>query len=118
MIAEARRRNPDIEFREGDAEQLAFGNGLFEAAVMNFGILHLAGRIRRSRKRAVCCVRAAALGSPYGLNRRRRWVLESFWRDCKARQSERSIAGRPAVFSLQRAWRMHPILTRRGLPIA
>ena len=42
MIAEARRRNPDIEFREGDAEQLAFGNGLFEAAVVNFGILHLA----------------------------------------------------------------------------
>ena len=42
MIAEARRRNRDIEFREGDAEQLAFGNGLFEAAVVNFGILHLA----------------------------------------------------------------------------
>ena len=42
MIAEAQRRNRDIEFREGDAEQLAFGNGLFEAAVMNFGILHLA----------------------------------------------------------------------------
>src|SRR5262245_34187612 len=42
MIAEARRRNLDIEFREGDAEQLAFGNGLFEAAVVNFGILHLA----------------------------------------------------------------------------
>ena len=42
MIAEARRRNPDIEFREGDAERLAFGNGLFEAAVVNFGILHLA----------------------------------------------------------------------------
>ena len=42
MIAEAQRRNPDIEFREGDAEHLAFGNGLFEAAVVNFGILHLA----------------------------------------------------------------------------
>ena len=42
MIAEAQRRNPDIEFREDDAEHLAFGNGLFEAAVVNFGILHLA----------------------------------------------------------------------------
>jgi ubiquinone/menaquinone biosynthesis C-methylase UbiE len=42
MIAEAQRRNPDIEFREGDAEQLVFDNGRFEAAVMNFGILHLA----------------------------------------------------------------------------
>jgi ubiquinone/menaquinone biosynthesis C-methylase UbiE len=41
MIAEARRRNPDIEFREGDAEQLPLDNDLFEAAVVNFGILHL-----------------------------------------------------------------------------
>jgi ubiquinone/menaquinone biosynthesis C-methylase UbiE len=42
MIAEAQRRNPAIEFREGDAEQLPFADGLFDAAVMNFGILHLA----------------------------------------------------------------------------
>jgi len=42
MVAEAQRSYPDIEFREGDAEQLPFGNGLFDAAVMNFGILHLA----------------------------------------------------------------------------
>ena len=41
MIEEAKGRYPDIEFREGDAEHLAFGNGLFDAAVMNFGILHL-----------------------------------------------------------------------------
>src|SRR5262245_2825634 len=42
MVAEAQRRNPDIEFREGDAEQLPFGNDLFDAAVANFGMLHLA----------------------------------------------------------------------------
>src|SRR5262245_9723997 len=42
MVAEAQKRNPDIEFREGDAEQLPFGNDLFDAAVVNFGILHLA----------------------------------------------------------------------------
>lgn len=41
MIAEAQRRNPDVEFREGDAEQLPLDNDLFEAAVVNFGILHL-----------------------------------------------------------------------------
>jgi SAM-dependent methyltransferase len=41
MIAEAQRRNPGVEFREGDAEQLPFGNDLFDAAVVNFGILHL-----------------------------------------------------------------------------
>lgn len=41
MIEAAKRRYPDIEFREGDAEQLPFGNNLFDAAVMNFGVLHL-----------------------------------------------------------------------------
>jgi ubiquinone/menaquinone biosynthesis C-methylase UbiE len=42
MIEAAKGRYRDIEFREGDAEQLPFGNNLFDAAVMNFGILHLA----------------------------------------------------------------------------
>jgi ubiquinone/menaquinone biosynthesis C-methylase UbiE len=41
MISEARKLYPAIEFRQGDAETLPFGNGLFDAAVMNFGILHL-----------------------------------------------------------------------------
>jgi SAM-dependent methyltransferase len=42
MVAEARRRNPDIDFCEGDAEVLPFEDGRFDAAVMNFGLLHLA----------------------------------------------------------------------------
>lgn len=42
MVAEAQGRNRGVEFREGDAEQLPLENGLFDAAVMNFGILHLA----------------------------------------------------------------------------
>jgi ubiquinone/menaquinone biosynthesis C-methylase UbiE len=42
MVAQAQRSYPDVEFREGDAEQLPFGEGLFDAAVLNFGILHLA----------------------------------------------------------------------------
>ena len=42
MVIEARQLHPGIEFREGDAEQLPLGNGLFHAAAMNFGILHLA----------------------------------------------------------------------------
>ena len=41
MIEQARRLHPEIDFREGDAEQLPLGNGLFDAAAMNFGILHL-----------------------------------------------------------------------------
>jgi SAM-dependent methyltransferase len=42
MIAEARRRYPRIEFREGDAENLAFDAASFDAVVCAFGILHLA----------------------------------------------------------------------------
>ena len=42
MIAEARRRQPAVTFREGDAEALPFEAGRFDAVVMNFGLLHLA----------------------------------------------------------------------------
>ena len=42
MIAESRRRHPAIEFRQGDAEALPFGDSTFDAVVMNFGLLHLA----------------------------------------------------------------------------
>ncbi|MGE5215975.1 MAG: class I SAM-dependent methyltransferase [Chloroflexota bacterium] len=41
MVAHAKQLHAGVEFREGDAEQLPLGNGLFEAAAMNFGILHL-----------------------------------------------------------------------------
>jgi SAM-dependent methyltransferase len=42
MIEDARRRYPDVTFREGDAEELSFDAGVFDAVVMNFGLLHLA----------------------------------------------------------------------------
>ncbi len=42
MVAIARRLHPDIDFRIGDAESLPFGNASFDAATMNFVILHLA----------------------------------------------------------------------------
>lgn len=42
MVAKAKELHPQIEFRQGDAESLAFADSQFETAVMNFGILHLA----------------------------------------------------------------------------
>jgi SAM-dependent methyltransferase len=42
MIEKARRLYPEIDFRIDDVERLSFSEGEFEAAVMNFGILHLA----------------------------------------------------------------------------
>jgi SAM-dependent methyltransferase len=41
MVAQAKALHGTIEFREGNAEKLPLGNGLFDAAAMNFGILHL-----------------------------------------------------------------------------
>ena len=42
MVELARSQNPEMEFREGDAEALPFPDGSFDAVVMNFGMLHLA----------------------------------------------------------------------------
>jgi SAM-dependent methyltransferase len=42
MVAEARRRYPDLAVQEADAEALPFPDGTFDAVVMNFGVLHLA----------------------------------------------------------------------------
>jgi SAM-dependent methyltransferase len=41
MVEEARSRYPDVEYRAGDAEQLAFADAGFDAVVSNFGMLHL-----------------------------------------------------------------------------
>ena len=41
MVAEAKRRYPSIEFREGDAEALPFPEASFDAVTMNYGLLHL-----------------------------------------------------------------------------
>lgn len=42
MVAQARRHHPAVEFLVGDAEQMPFPDARFDAAVMNFGLLHLA----------------------------------------------------------------------------
>jgi ubiquinone/menaquinone biosynthesis C-methylase UbiE len=42
MVSEARRRYPNIEFHEGDAENLAFDTSSFDAVVCAFGLLHMA----------------------------------------------------------------------------
>jgi ubiquinone/menaquinone biosynthesis C-methylase UbiE len=41
MVAEARRKHPTLDFREGDAEELPFADDSFDAVVMNFGLLHV-----------------------------------------------------------------------------
>jgi SAM-dependent methyltransferase len=41
MVETARRRSPDLTFVVGDAQQLPFPDGSFDAVTMNFGILHL-----------------------------------------------------------------------------
>lgn len=40
MVAEAATRHRNIEFREGDAEDLPFADSSFDAVVISFGMLH------------------------------------------------------------------------------
>lgn len=40
MVSEARALYPDVDFREGDAEAMPFGDGGFEVVVSNFGLRH------------------------------------------------------------------------------
>jgi SAM-dependent methyltransferase len=42
MARRARRAHPHLEFREGDAENLSLPDEGFDAAVANFGLLHVA----------------------------------------------------------------------------
>lgn len=58
MLALARRRHPEIEFRHGNAEELPFPDASFSASVGNFVLLHL-GRPERA---AAECVRVIAPG--------------------------------------------------------
>lgn len=40
MLAQARNQYPKVDFCEGDAEALPFADNSFDAAVINFGLLH------------------------------------------------------------------------------
>ncbi|MBI2321790.1 MAG: methyltransferase domain-containing protein [Chloroflexi bacterium] len=42
MIGEARRHYPHVDFRQGDADDLPFPDGSFDAVVIGFGLLHFA----------------------------------------------------------------------------
>jgi SAM-dependent methyltransferase len=50
MVAEASRRFPAIEFRQGDAEALPFPDGCFDAVAISFGLMHLARPERALRE--------------------------------------------------------------------
>jgi demethylmenaquinone methyltransferase/2-methoxy-6-polyprenyl-1,4-benzoquinol methylase len=41
MIAEGRKRHPDLEFIEGDAEHLPFGDDEFDAVTISFGLRNI-----------------------------------------------------------------------------
>ncbi len=75
MVVQARQLHPGIDFRDGDAEQLPLGNGLFDAAAMNFGILHL-GRPEKALIEAHRVLRAAG-ASRFPCGRRRQKPLDS-----------------------------------------
>ncbi|TCO54367.1 class I SAM-dependent methyltransferase [Actinocrispum wychmicini] len=50
MVEKAKNLFPALDFREGDAEDLAFEDGTFDRVTMNFGILHLGDPERAVRE--------------------------------------------------------------------
>ena len=73
MVKLARHAYPQIEFLEGDAQQLPFDDASFDCVVMNFGMLHLpqprlamkeAYRVLRKKGRYAFTVWASAINSP------------------------------------------------------
>jgi ubiquinone/menaquinone biosynthesis C-methylase UbiE len=57
MVADAKRRYPGIEFREGDAEALPLADASCDAVTMNFGLLHL-GQPEKAMREAQRVLRA------------------------------------------------------------
>ena len=60
MVLLARERNPEIDFFEGDAQELDFDDDSFDCVVMNFGLLHLS-RPAAALKPGECCEVWAAM---------------------------------------------------------
>ena len=50
MLAVAARLNPEIEWREGQAEALPFPDGSFDAVVSQFGLMFFSDRLRALRE--------------------------------------------------------------------
>lgn len=64
MVALARSLHPDVEFRQGDAEQLPFPDNTFDAVVGNFVILH----IGRPEQAVTECARVLRPGKKLALS--------------------------------------------------
>jgi len=64
MVRLAQQRNPDIEFRVGDAQALEFADSSFDVAIMSFGLLHLA----HPEKAIVECARVLCPGGRFGFS--------------------------------------------------
>ncbi len=73
MIKLAKLLYPYIEFYEGDAQELQFGDASFDAVIMNFGMLHIpqplqamkeASRVLRKKGKFAFTVWASAARSP------------------------------------------------------
>lgn len=64
MVRLARERNPDIEFKVGDAQALDFPEASFDVAIMNFGLLHLS----KPEKAITECARVLVRGGRFGFS--------------------------------------------------
>lgn len=62
VIAAAKELSPDIDFRVGDAEELAFRDGAFDVVTSTFGVMFVARPEDAARELARVCRRGGRLG--------------------------------------------------------
>ena len=98
MVEEARSRHPEVTFEEGDVEALPFEEARFDAAVMNFGVLHLA-RPDQSFREALRVLRPGGRSPlPPGRRRAKRSPSASSCRPCRRAATRTCRSRRPPFF--------------------
>jgi SAM-dependent methyltransferase len=96
VMAHARRRHPEIRFLQGDAEELPFAEGSFDALVSNFTINHLPRPERAIREFGrVVAARGRIALSAWDLPERNRFlgILVDAARDCGVTRPREAPAG-------------------------
>ena len=100
-VAVARQQHPAITFQTGSAEKLPFPDALFDAVVMNFGLLHVA-QPELALAEAYRVLRSRWPGCLYGMGRSQHMsgIQNHTQCNCRTWCDGRSPAGRTALLQI------------------
>ena len=77
MLAVAARTEPKIEWRQGDATSLPFGDASFDVVVSQFALMYFPDRATSCARCGVLSRQGDALRSPWGASRSRAWLPDT-----------------------------------------